>query len=145
MILYVSTLCSVLKVQWTFKKDFRWRCVQGTHPFPFRTRRLRPKRSMVLGGQLPGRVDGRRISIFLKLYFMVGMAQLVSAPDCGSGGRGFESLYPPHILGCSLVVGQQTLTLPVLVRFQPSQPKRKDRLVGGLFFFRFRRLESKGR
>ena len=26
---------------------------------------------------------------------MVGMAQLVSAPDCGSGGRGFESLYPP--------------------------------------------------
>ena len=26
----------------------------------------------------------------------VGIAQLVSAPDCGSGGRGFESLYPPH-------------------------------------------------
>ena len=26
---------------------------------------------------------------------MVGIAQLVSAPDCGSGGRGFESLYPP--------------------------------------------------
>ncbi len=26
---------------------------------------------------------------------MVGMAQLVSAPDCGSGGRGFESRYPP--------------------------------------------------
>lgn len=25
------------------------------------------------------------------------MAQLVSAPDCGSGGRGFESHYPPHI------------------------------------------------
>ena len=23
------------------------------------------------------------------------MAQLASAPDCGSGGRGFESLYPP--------------------------------------------------
>jgi hypothetical protein len=29
---------------------------------------------------------------------MVGIAQLVSAPDCGSGGRGFESLYPPHFL-----------------------------------------------
>lgn len=28
-------------------------------------------------------------------FYMVGMAQLVSAPDCGSGGRGFESLYPP--------------------------------------------------
>ena len=26
---------------------------------------------------------------------MVGRAQLASAPDCGSGGRGFESLYPP--------------------------------------------------
>ena len=29
------------------------------------------------------------------VYSMVGMAQLVSAPDCGSGGRGFESHYPP--------------------------------------------------
>ena len=28
---------------------------------------------------------------------MVGMAQLVSAPDCGSGGRGFESHYPPFL------------------------------------------------
>ncbi len=28
---------------------------------------------------------------------MVGIAQLVSAPDCGSGGRGFESLYPPWL------------------------------------------------
>jgi hypothetical protein len=27
---------------------------------------------------------------------MVGVAQLVRAPDCGSGCRGFESLYPPH-------------------------------------------------
>ena len=29
------------------------------------------------------------------LAYTVGMAQLVSAPDCGSGGPGFESLYPP--------------------------------------------------
>ena len=29
---------------------------------------------------------------------MVDMAQLVSAPDCGSGGPGFESLYPPFAL-----------------------------------------------
>ena len=28
---------------------------------------------------------------------MVGIAQLVSAPDCGSGGPGFESLYPPSV------------------------------------------------
>ena len=26
---------------------------------------------------------------------MVGVAQLVRAPDCGSGGRGFKSHYPP--------------------------------------------------
>ena len=29
---------------------------------------------------------------------VVGIAQLVSAPDCGSGGLGFESLYPPFFL-----------------------------------------------
>lgn len=29
---------------------------------------------------------------------MVGVAQLASASDCGSEGRGFESLYPPWIL-----------------------------------------------
>jgi hypothetical protein len=28
---------------------------------------------------------------------MVDVAQLVRAPDCGSGGRGFESHHPPHI------------------------------------------------
>jgi hypothetical protein len=28
--------------------------------------------------------------------FMAGIAQLVRAPDCGSGGRGFETHYPPH-------------------------------------------------
>jgi hypothetical protein len=27
---------------------------------------------------------------------MVDVAQLVRAPDCGSGGRRFESGYPPH-------------------------------------------------
>ena len=32
---------------------------------------------------------------------MVGIAQLVSAPDCGSGGPGFESLYPPYPFGLS--------------------------------------------
>jgi hypothetical protein len=29
---------------------------------------------------------------------VVGIAQLVRAPDCGSGGRGFETPYPPHFL-----------------------------------------------
>ncbi len=27
---------------------------------------------------------------------MVGVAQLVRAPDCGSGGRRFDSDHPPH-------------------------------------------------
>ena len=33
---------------------------------------------------------------------MVGIAQLARAPDCGSGGQGFNSLYPPQeIIGLS--------------------------------------------
>ncbi len=27
---------------------------------------------------------------------MAGVAQLVRAPDCGSGGQGFDSLHSPH-------------------------------------------------
>ena len=30
------------------------------------------------------------------VIIVVGIAQLVRAPDCGSGGRRFESVYPPH-------------------------------------------------
>ena len=40
------------------------------------------------------------------VYSMVGMAQLVSAPDCGSGGRGFESHYPPFLLWVTSSVGR---------------------------------------
>ena len=43
---------------------------------------------------------------------MVGIAQLVSAPDCGSGGRGFESHYPPFnkAMGYRQAVRHSTLT-----------------------------------
>ena len=37
-------------------------------------------------------------SLRAHLDYMVGIAQLVSAPDCGSGGPGFKSLYPPFAL-----------------------------------------------
>ena len=71
---------------------------------------------------------------------MVGIAQLVRAPDCGSGCRGFESLYPPHMKaegpgllfrpkvfpqrqGCSQVVRQGTLT-PSLAGSSPAIPAK---------------------
>ena len=41
-------------------KDFRCRCVRGKHPFPSRTRRLRPGRPMVLRWRRRGRAGGRR-------------------------------------------------------------------------------------
>ena len=52
-------------------KHFRWRCAWGTHPFPYRTRRLRPKRPMILGGRLPGKVGGCRIKISKSPYFEI--------------------------------------------------------------------------
>ena len=45
---------------------------------------------------------------------MVGLAQLVRAPDCGSGGRGFDSHNPPQNAGmqdaqCHLVKADAVL------------------------------------
>ena len=41
-------------------RAFWWRCVQGQHPFPSRTRWLRPERPMVLHWRRCGRVGGRQ-------------------------------------------------------------------------------------
>ena len=55
---------------------------------------------------------------------MVGIAQLVRALDCGSRGRGFESHYPPHIMGCRQAVRHQTLTL-AFVGSNPATPAKQ--------------------
>ena len=45
---------------------------------------------------------------------VVGIAQLVSASDCGSEGRGFESHYPPwSCYGCSSFFTMQKPIAPV--------------------------------
>ena len=47
---------------------------------------------------------------------MVGIAQLVRAPDCGSGGREFESHYPPPTKYDSLAQSVEHLTFNQGVR-----------------------------
>lgn len=54
----------------------------------------------------------------------MGIAQLVRAPDCGSGGRGFDSHYSPHlIMGCSQV-GKATDFDSVMRRFESCHPSQ---------------------
>ena len=50
--------------------------------------------NQVVGGSNP---FGHILRLDLPYLNMAGIAQLVSAPDCGSGGRGFEPHYPPLI------------------------------------------------
>ena len=66
-------------------KHFWWRCARGKHPFPSRTRWLRPGRPMVLCWRRHGRAGGRQI---LRGYSSAGRA-----PALQAGGQGFESLY----------------------------------------------------
>ena len=66
----------------------------------------------------------------------VGIAQLVRAPDCGSGGPGFDSQYSPHFfllfnagtLGCRQAARHGTLT-PAFARFESCHPSHFDPLA----------------
>ena len=42
--------------------------------------------------------------MLLWLFTVVDVAQLVRAPDCDSGGRGFKSRLPPQFSGYAVVV-----------------------------------------
>ena len=70
---------------------------------------------------------------------MVGIAQLVSAPDCGSGGPGFESLYPPSAVryifdGLSPSGKAQDFDSCItLVRIQLAQLEQPQQLCKGVF------------
>ena len=66
-------------------RNFWWRCGQGKHPFPSRTRRLRRKRPMVLHWRRCGRAGGCQIKW--------GCSSVGRAPALQAGGREFESLH----------------------------------------------------
>ncbi|CUQ66393.1 protein of unknown function [Candidatus Nitrospira inopinata] len=58
---------------------------------------------------------------------MVDVAQLVRAPDCGSGGRGFDTRHPPHFVispGLSLATIQVYWLGPLLAGEQQPGPGR---------------------
>ena len=65
--------------------------------------------------------------------YMAGIAQLVRAPDCGPGGREFDSRRPPHlffIFISSLHWGvakwlRHRILIPAFVGSNPATPAKK--------------------
>ena len=72
--------------------------------------------------------DLRRLHLLdtMETYLAVGVAQLGRAPDCGSGGRGFESLHPPHPTPTPLAPPRLPQSTPRLRKLTAS-PKNSPR------------------
>ena len=66
----VKSCCLLSSYQVT--QIYWWRCVQGQHPFPSRTRWLRPERPMVLHWRRCGRVGGRQFKKEKRRCFGLG-------------------------------------------------------------------------
>ena len=77
-----SGIETALRINW-ITETFRWRCAQGTHPYPSRTRWLRPGRPMVLCWRRHGRAGGCRRTW--------GISSVGRAPALQAGGHEFES------------------------------------------------------
>ena len=75
------------------------------------------------------------------------IAQLVRAPDCGSGGRRFESDYPPHFFYIGVSSSGKTTDFDsVIRRFESCHPcqNRENTFVFSLFFYKVRQDENRG-
>ena len=80
----------------------------------------------------------------LDLCLTVGVAQLGRAPDCGSGGRGFESLRPPQFVFYKLALFPPSASVPKLRLFVPKLFLRSKNFSIFSAAFRFR-LVSRNR
>ena len=70
------------------------------------------------------------------------MAQLVSAPDCGSGDRGFESLYPPYITRWFVALGyrqavRHRVLIPAFAGSNPASPVSYSKDSFESFFYSY--------
>ena len=70
---------------------------------------------------------------------MVDIAELVKAPDCGSGDRGFESHYSPHAgvaeLADALDLGSSVYDVGVQVLFPAPLIRTQSNIFSWTVFF----------
>lgn len=103
---------------------FWWRCACGKHPFPSRTRRLRPKRPMVLHWRRCGRAGGCQIKW--------GCSSVGRAPALQAGGQEFDS---PHLHQFKQFHAHFAFFLSLAYRCTRRR-RRKSELHANLFEFK---------